>query len=57
MLKPIIVFSLCTLSRVLANDAIPENYFTDINGELAADAGSPYVYISTITSCLPKHLI
>jgi len=41
MSKSIIVMSICALSGVLANNAIPEHYFTDNKGELAADAGSP----------------
>jgi hypothetical protein len=41
MSKSIIIVSLCALSGVLANNAIPEHYFTDEQGLLAADAGSP----------------
>jgi hypothetical protein len=40
------IMSLCAISGVLANNAIPEHYFTDNNGDLAADAGSPYALTS-----------
>jgi hypothetical protein len=49
MSRSIFFVSLCALSGVLANNAIPEHYFTDNNGELAADAGSPYVHTSAIS--------
>jgi hypothetical protein len=45
MSKSFFIVSLCALSGVLANNAIPEHYFTDNNGDLAADAGSPYALI------------
>jgi hypothetical protein len=41
MSKFIIIMSFYALSGVIANNAIPEHYFTDNNGDLAADAGSP----------------
>jgi hypothetical protein len=46
MSKSTFIASLCALSGVLANNAIPEHYFTDNNGDLAADAGSPYALTS-----------
>jgi hypothetical protein len=56
MLKPFFV-SLCALAGVLANNAIPESYFTENNGDLAADAGSPYVHISTAALNSPASMI
>lgn len=41
MLKLATAFSLLAATTVYANNPIPENYFTDAQGLLAAQAGAP----------------